>query len=389
MKRILVITYAYAQPFRVGGAIRIKKFVRYLPEFGWRPAVLTAPSQLPDATAQQEHVSFFSATPRIEIRGHPVLSSYAWLLAATRRAVQITKREHVDVLFANCPSFAASLVAVNTARQCGAPVVADFRDAWSFNPYGQRPRFVSRIMESYVLGRIQLLITTSPGTTEEYVKRYPFLDSRIHTLYNGFDEEDFSSKRLPPFEQFTIVSAGAFYASRQPTLLFEAMRRLSDGQIRLVVMGTPDTRVLKEATKYGIGDSVEFLGVLGQREAIRQMCRAHMLLLVQGSTNMRCTPIAGKTFEYIRTGRPILAIVPEGNNAAFLREHARQAHVITSYSVDEVVEAIEWDYQEWQAGNLVALRNEEWEARWNRRELARQLGELLEHVSSNQVRTPA
>ena len=35
------------------------------------------------------------------------------------------------------------------------------------------------------------------------------------------------------------------------------------------------------------------------------------------------TPVAGKTFEYLRTGRPLLAIVPPGDNQALIREHAR------------------------------------------------------------------
>ena len=34
------------------------------------------------------------------------------------------------------------------------------------------------------------------------------------------------------------------------------------------------------------------------------------------------TPVAGKTFEYVRSGRPVLGIVPSGDNHALVEQHA-------------------------------------------------------------------
>jgi glycosyltransferase involved in cell wall biosynthesis len=383
MKRVLIITYFYAQPYNVGGAIRVQKFVRYLPEFGWHPIVLTTPTQIPPDAHQAGSAQFVGISPILFAKKHPIISSYTWLLPATRAAVRIAEREQADVILANCGPFVASLVGVHVTGRTGVPTLADFRDAWSFNPYGGGARQPSEIMESYVLRRIQFLTTTTPGTTQEYVNRYPFLEPKIQTLYNGFDEEAFPSTRPRPFDHFTIVSAGALYAERQPDLLLKAMRQLPERQIRLVVMGTSATDVEQLAARYGVSGAVTFLGRLSHREALREMCRAQMLLLLQGPTTMRCTPIAGKTFEYIRSGLPILAILPEGDNANFLREHASQAYVITSYSVADIAEAMDQCYNDWQAGSLRVQRDSGWEASFNRREITRQMAILLDDLTKS------
>ncbi len=380
MKKVLIISYYYGHPTNVGGAVRVQKFVKYLPQFGWQPVVLTTPVQLPDTPQGPGGPQFFAATPGCEVRGHPIVSSYLWLPAAIRAATEIVEREGIDIILANCDPFVASLVAVHVSQRCNIPVVADFRDAWSFNPYSRGPRWISKFLESYVMRRIHFLITTSPGNTDEYIARYRFLASKIQTLYNGFDEEDFPRSRPTAFDRFTIASAGTLSASRMPHVLFEALQQLADRAIQLVLMGSATGDILGLAAEYQIGDRVEFLGRMAQRDAIREIHRAQMLLVMQGATNMRCTPIAGKTFEYIRTGLPILAVAPEGNNVAFLREHAPQAYIVTSFSADEVADSIERCYQSWKAGSTGVQRNAVFEDAFNRRELTRQLGELLDRV---------
>ena len=408
MKKVLIISYFYAHPANVGGAVRVQKFVKYLAEFGWQPIVLTIPTQLPDgregkgdvavadsslprsgateATSNSVMASprFFAATPGLEVRGHPVVSSYLWLPAAIRAATDIVERERIDIVLANCDPFVSSLVAVQVAKQCKVPAVADFRDAWSFHPYWHEPRFVSKVLESYVLKRISFLVTTSPGTTEEYVTRYRFLASKIETVYNGFDEADFPLSTPAPFDQFTIASVGTLYVSRPLEVLFEAVRQLPSRQIRLVLIGNARGDVLNLAAKHGISRRVEIRGRMGQRDAIQEMCRAQMLFLMRRRTSMRCTPIASKGFEYIRSGLPVLAIAQEGDSVTLLREYAAQAHIVTSYSVAETAEAIEACYQDWEAGSLTMQRNAAFEAAFNRRELTRQLGLLLERVLAGQ-----
>ena len=40
MKKLLILTY-YFPPLGLGGTQRVAKFVKYLPQFGWRPTVVT------------------------------------------------------------------------------------------------------------------------------------------------------------------------------------------------------------------------------------------------------------------------------------------------------------------------------------------------------------
>ena len=57
-KRLLVIAY-YFPPRGGGGVQRIAKFVRYLPEFGWLPTVLSVATSYYGRKIDISHVSDF------------------------------------------------------------------------------------------------------------------------------------------------------------------------------------------------------------------------------------------------------------------------------------------------------------------------------------------
>ena len=48
----------------------------------------------------------------------------------------------------------------------------------------------------------------------------------------------------------------------------------------------------------------------------------NMSVLVQAPTDGIVQAVAGKTFDYLRAGRPVLAIGPDGDNLDLVRRHA-------------------------------------------------------------------
>jgi hypothetical protein len=68
---------------------------------------------------------------------------------------------------------------------------------------------------------------------------------------------------------------------------------------------------LKRLEDLKLREVVESTGKVSYRECLLEQSRSHILLLLQCGDDTR-TLIPAKAFEYLRVGRPILAVTPEG-----------------------------------------------------------------------------
>ncbi len=165
LRRVLVVAY-YFPPMGLSGVQRISKFVKYLPDSGWQPTVLTArpagyfafdASLQEDAEGRGMHVErtaswdptrLFArrrtvALPHEGRRRWLSLASQTvflpdnkagWLRPGFRAGRRLVKRESYDLVLATAPPYTALLLAARLSRRYGLPLVADFRDDWVGNP---------------------------------------------------------------------------------------------------------------------------------------------------------------------------------------------------------------------------------------------------------------
>jgi hypothetical protein len=91
-------------------------------------------------------------------------------------------------------------------------------------------------------------------------------------------------------------------------------------------------RTLKR--QHGLEEFVELLPPMGYRLALEEMIRADALLVLQAANCNEQIP--AKIYEYLRTGRPILALTdPQGDTAGILRESGLDS-IARLDSVDEI-----------------------------------------------------
>src|SRR5262249_33088551 len=111
-----------------------------------------------------------------------------------------------------------------------------------------------------------------------------------------------------------------------PTQFFVAMRRikdrrvLRDGELRVRFRATGhDALLLALARDNGVEELIELLPPVPYRAALEEMVRADGLLLLQAANCNEQIP--AKLYEYVRSGRPIIALTdPDGDTAGALRE---------------------------------------------------------------------
>jgi len=412
MRRLLLVSY-YFPPLAGSGVFRPLRLVKHLPRYGWEVTVLTAsenmrvlkdPSLLPEVPSGTRVERTSSIEPRTALlamhklglgrlarRIEPWLllpdDQRGWVPFACRRAAAVLHGlEHHAVLTTSGP-VSAHLVGLCAPRK-GLPWVADFRDEWTTNPYLRYPtrwhRRLNRRLERRVLTEAGRVVCVSDPWLDNLRGLVPDqAPGKFMALPNGFDADHFTQPPPPPPERFRVIYTGTFYGHRSPRVFLEALHRV----VREGRIPTADLEVVfvgHTANAEGLASLPGGLvHVVEQRpffESLAYLREAAVLLLViprEGGAGNH----TGKLFNYLASGRPILALAPEGNVAANLIRETRSGTVAPPDDPGAVSNALVRLYQEWKSGNPLPDQDRQaigaYEARPQAEAYARLLDQLL------------
>ncbi len=379
-RRILFIAYAFP-PCGGAGVQRSAKFVRYLPNHGWQPTVLTVS---PDAygTLDQSHTlgwpegteivrtthldPVVKFTRPVRTGSHPgggasggmTIKSLArralrhgwaaveknllipdrmltWYPRAVAAGRELLRRHRFDLILATGEPYSAYFIARSLSRRSGVPFVLDMRDPWTMATYRNEKRSrwrqsLERWQERRMLAACRACIFAfRPDGL--YTDIYPRWSDKFHYIPNGYDPADFEDVSPNQFERFTIVHSGTFLPGYRPARGFLlALRELLDrrpelnSRVQVVFVGKSGEET-RDIAELGLGGVVKQVGYLPHRESVAYLLGADLLLLIGGHHTWEET---GKVYEYLAARKPILALVhPQGSAAKLLAEfgHARVA----------------------------------------------------------------
>jgi glycosyltransferase involved in cell wall biosynthesis len=411
MRDVLFLSYFFP-PMGGGAVLRALKFAKYLPASGWRPLVV--------AGAGGYHVRDESLVAEVPVEavvrraggrreGRP--PSRAWAARAARRLAREVRRvssfpdiyswfgrpaydealrflaeNDVKLIFSTAPPYTSHVVAARLAREAGLPLVLDYRDAWAGNPF-DRPatplhRRRAARAEAAVLGTAEAVVAVTEGMAASYRRRVA--DGKpVVVITNGYDEEDFAGDAPAAEGPFAVTYSGQLYGGRMPWTFLEAASRfarergLADDDFVVRFAGPIGRTVMARAAASGV--RVEAPGVLGHREAVRAMRAADANLLIIGSSPGAEATLTGKIFEYLRAGRPILALVPPEGEAATLVREFDAGVVVSPDDVDGAAAALEKFYDKRGGAPRPAPAGLE---RFERRRLTAELAALFDDVAA-------
>jgi glycosyltransferase involved in cell wall biosynthesis len=415
-KRVLIVHYFFP-PLGGAGVPRILKFVKYLPELGWDVAVVTSSADVRwYAPRDERSLSEVPPTVRVirvgEIPITPArrrvenvlrrlrlekVGAYAawpdetigWLPFAAAAAHRAARRWRPDVIMSSSYPYTAHAVALVASRLNGVPWVADFRDPWSRNaqPVSQPaplPRLNVRAERALVRRAGRLVLADEHwdlvGLEDD--------DPRRVVIENGVDEADFplthDVMRAVPTDCFRLAYVGSLYGTRDAAPVFQSIARLaSNGVIdperfEVAIVGN----VWLGSKKIDAGSiRVEHIGYVDHSRAVREMCSATALLFYAPPTTWAPS---GKIFEYLLSGRPILAVARADNLAYELVDELRAGRTAEPGDPAGIDRAIEELYRLWSTGSLTVGPEvrERTLARFSRRHLTAKLAHVLDQVSS-------
>ena len=337
-----MIAYHFPPLAVSSGIQRTLRFVQHLPSMGWQPLVLSAHPRAYDKTSGDllADVPVGTVVRRafaLDTARHlQVAGRYfgwmarpdrwiSWQFDGVRLGLKLIDEFKPDVIWSTYPIATAHVIASKLQRKTGLPWIADFRDPMAQDGYPADPRTwkMYRDIEADATTRARQCVFTTPGAADMYRQRYPAAAERIVVLENGYDEESFASLLPqaavgdePPAGRraMLMLHSGIVYPSeRDPTQLFQAIGRLhnagtltpADLRIRFRA-SVHDDLLHALAQDHGAQEFIETCGAISYREALAEMLTVDALLVLQASN---CNAqIPAKIYEYLRAGKPILAL---------------------------------------------------------------------------------
>lgn len=350
-RNVLVIAY-YFPPLGLSGVQRTTKFVKYLPQYGWEPTVLTVtptgyyaidPTLLLDVeraeiirTGSLDVNALFRkkgvvTMPSERIRkmlqfiGDTLFipdTKIGWKSRAVKAAAERFQQKKFDLIFATAPPQTDFLIGRDLKRMLGIPLVLDYRDAWLDYPFKYFPtplhRYWNYRLEKQVVQTADRIVVTHRRVKESILKRYPTLSyNDVVIIPQGYDPEDFQFEEhepMPRHDRLRITHAGTFYAGRNPVALFSAVKRLLhespqlENKLEICLIGTVRKEDRKLAQQLGVSNVVRFLGYLDHRECTKYLLASDVLYFVLDNDYQS----PGKLYEYFGARKPILASVVDG-----------------------------------------------------------------------------
>lgn len=372
--RLLAICYHYP-PVGSAGTARSVRLLPKLVPLGIDPTVLTVDTETWESerfVVDHSHSDNVAAIPTIRIndsgwryaiqRRWPKYNKYLWFAAypalldhasawsarIQRQATKIVGESRPNVVYVSAPPFSAIGAASALAKKADAPLVIDYRDPWTTASLAAHPSrmhfFWERRTELRHLLRADRIILNTLEAKKLLVEldeqfsriavvipnRYSLSSREPHTarptkkraetatlLYTGTLYEDRTvESRLGQFRPESIDEG-----ARSLRPLIAAMHKLERtnpqalARLRVVIAGfVPDGQrgAIRES---GLTENFELLGRVSHDESIQRVRSADALYLNQvawSDPSAAMPHVPGKVFEYLASGRPILAPLAAG-----------------------------------------------------------------------------
>lgn len=130
-----------------------------------------------------------------------------------------------------------------------------------------------------------------------------------------------------------------------------------------------------------VQEFTRFTGYVSHAESLQLVRTADLLFLPMHNLppGRRCKSIPGKTYEYMASGRPILAAVPDGDARDFLSQ-CGTALLSRPDDVEGMVQQLDRAYDAWKNGGPIGPVNRDFVEQFEGRRLTAKLAQAFDEL---------
>ena len=349
---------------------------------------------------------------------------FFWALCAIPRAVRIIREQRPSAIYTSSAPYSLIVVGFILRLWTRVPWVADLRDLWtqdSLLTWPSRLHYRATVAaERFMLRRADTVIANTPLAAQRMRELLgPACAGRVVAIPNGYDEEDIPKGSPSPQngKPLTITHVGTFHdlratpdgdasrswmrrladcmsyqpfaldhSMRTPKALLEGLKILLDrdaelrGKILLCFIGYLHEGWRAMIKDLGLEDCVATPGYVPHSEAMALLGEADVLFCVQVGFEDRAKAVPyvpAKLYEYMATGKPILAPIVEGDTKDVLLRSGLGV-LADPVNPEDVARALLDLVKQHRKGAVQVRPNPDFIRRFERKELTRQLGQILD-----------
>jgi len=383
-KKVLIITY-YWPPAGGPGVQRWLKFVKYLPDFNVEPIVYCPENPnypflddtLLDEVSKETTIikqpirepyklaKLFSKNSKtiskgiipsekkqspieklmLYVRGNFFIpdARKSWVKPSVSYLSEYISKQGIETIITTGPPHSLHLIGVELKEKLGVKWLADFRDPWTTIGYHKQLRLTEaskakhKALEKKVMTLADGIIVTSNNTKLEFQR---ITNKPITVITNGYDVEGVQASVLD--EKFSISHIGSLLSKRDPEVLWKVLRDLTLKEngfkevLEINFVGAVSDSVLKTIASYGLNGYIRNRGYVSHKEAIKYQKKSQILLLVEIDSEDTKAIIPGKLFEYMISGRPVIALGPESSDVETILDDTNTGRYFGHDNYDEL-----------------------------------------------------
>jgi hypothetical protein len=281
-----------------------------------------------------------------------------WFGPALRRAEKAWRDTPFDVLISTSPPRVSALVAQELARRFEVPWVMDIRDPWQMGAWAGpgASKLVARHKRNlflHCLSSAKAIVHNTERLRQSTCAVMPEIAAKTHCVPNGFEPEWAArvQERAGGSTAFSIGYYGNIMGRRNCSGFLDGLRLWLDSsgtrvpRVSVRFVGTGFEAAAVDISSRGL-DSIVTLHPSVPRTQVPELIKDDFVLL--SFANQQPLQVPGKTYDYLATGRRILAITEHDGATADLL--SALAGCAVAERPPEIASALDSFYRDYQRG---------------------------------------